>query len=203
MLADGACVAGAFFLAQDLATGLHSRGVPEAVYTPVSMVLLGVLLGVAMLRNDRIAGAGALVWVALRLLGAVGATDATVASTMVLPTICFAVMLVRPRQRSGVPWSGLYGCVWLMWLVLLAGTLGGPSAILALVAASAFGVLALAVVMIDPRPAIAVALLAANIAAAKAGSGQPALVTLAFSATVPVVVALTIGRTHQLAGGRE
>jgi hypothetical protein len=203
LLADGACTAGAFFLAQDLATGLRSRGVPDAVYSPASMMLLGVLVAIAMLRRDRIAGAGALLWLALRLLGVIGAINLTIASATLLPAICFTVMLVRPRQRSSVPISGLYGCGGLVGLVLLAGAFGGLFTILALVAASAFCLLALALVMIDPRPAIAVAFLAANVAAAKAGSGQPALITLAFGTTVPVIIALTIARTHQLAGASE
>lgn len=69
LLADGACLAGGFLLAEDLATALHSRGVAHAVYSPASMVVLVVILALAILGRDRIAGAGALAWIGLRFCG--------------------------------------------------------------------------------------------------------------------------------------
>ena len=50
----------------------------------------------------------------------------------------------------------------------------------------------------DPRPAIAVTLVAANIGITHVGSGRPALTILAFLAAAPVVLAVTIGRTRSL-----
>ena len=86
----------------------------------------------------------------------------------------------------------------LVVLVALAGALAGWFAILALAAATIFGVVALVLLTTDPRPAIAVTLVAANIAIGKIGSGPPALITLTFFAAAPVVLAVTIGRTRHL-----
>ncbi len=204
LLADGACLAGVFFLAQDLATGLSGRGVSDPVYPPASMAVLGVLLGVAMLGHDRLAGAGALAWLALRVAGALGGFDLASSSSAVLPVICFAVMVVRPRHHGPAPLRSALGASWwLVLLVVLAGAFGGAFAMLAFAAAAAFGLSAAALVTTDPRPAIAVAMVAADVAIAKAGSGQPAPITLAFLVAVPVVVVLTIGRTRQLAAAGE
>jgi hypothetical protein len=113
-------------------------------------------------------------------------------------------MVLRPRTQRPAPLClGLDGSSWLVVLVALAGAFRGAFAMLAFAAAAAFGLIAAALVTTDPRPAIAVAVVAANVAIAKAGSGQPALMTVAFLAAVPVVVALTIGRARQLAAAGD
>ena len=95
-------------------------------------------------------------------------------------------MTVTPRRRSSRAWLSdpLAASGWLVVLVVLvtlAGALGGWFAILALVAATTFGVVAFVLLTTDPRPAIAVALVAADIAIGKIGSGPPALdITLSF-----------------------
>lgn len=204
LLADGACIAGAFFLAQDLATALHSRGVPDAVYSPAAMTVLGVVLLAAVSGHDRIAGLGALVWTALRLSGVMAGIDVAGYPVAALPVICFIVMIVSPRSRSSrALLPNPYGSCWLVVLVVLAGAFGGLFAILALAAATTFGVVAAALLMTDPRPAIAVALVAANVGIAKIGSDRPALMTLTLLAAAPVVVALTVGRTRHLVSASE
>ena len=202
LLADGACVAAVFFLAQDLATALRNRGVEHAVYSSASMAVLSLVLALALLGHDRIAGAVALVWMALRLSGVMAPIHVTDYPTTLLPLICLSIMTVSPRRGSSRAWlSDPYGSGWLVVLVVLvalAGALGGWFAILALAAATVFGVIALVLLTTDPRPAIAVALVAANVAIGKIGSGPPALITLTFLAAAPVVLAVTIGRTRHL-----
>jgi hypothetical protein len=202
LLADGACLAGAFFLAQDLATALHSRGVSHPVYSPASMAVLAAVLIVALSGRDRIAGMGALVWMTLRFSGVTAGLDVAGYPATVLPVICFAAMVMIPRGRSSRGMlSGLYGSWWLIGLIVLAGAEGGSFAILALVGASVFGVIAAVLVATDPRPAIAVTLVAANVGIAKVGSGRPALTMLMLLAPAPAVVALTLGRTRHLVRG--
>jgi hypothetical protein len=204
LVADGACIAGAFFLAQDLATALHSRGVPDAVYSPAAMAVVAVVLVPAMLGHDRIAGLGALVWTALRFSGVMAGTDVAGDPGAVLPVICFTVMMVSPRRRSSrALLSNAYGSWWLVVLVVLAGAFGGLFAILALAGATTFGVIAAALLTTDPRPAIAVTLVAANVGIGKIGSDRPALMTLTLLAAAPVVVALTVGRTRHLLRASE
>lgn len=204
MVADGACLAGIFFLAQDLATALSSRGVPDAVYSPAAMTVLAIVLIPAIAGHDRITGVGALVWTALRFSGAMAGIDVAGYPAAALPLICFAVMVVSPRRRSaGSLLSNPYGSWWLVLLVVLAGTFGGLFAILALAAAATFAGIAAALLSTDPRPAIAVALVAANVGIAKIGSDRPALMTLTLLAAAPVVVALTVGRTRHLVRAGE
>jgi hypothetical protein len=202
LVADGACVGGVFLLAEDLATALHSRGAAHAVYSPASMAVLAVVLIFAMLGHDRIAGAGALAWIGLRFSGVMAGSAVSASPAMVLPVICLSVMIVIPR-RSRPLLSDRYGKSWLVGLVVLAGALGGVFAILALTAATAFGVIAAALLTTDPRAAIAVALVAANIGIDRIGSGRSAVTTLMLVAATPVVLAVTFGRTRQLAKASE
>ena len=97
LIADGACVAGIFFLAQDLATALHSRGVPHPFYSPASMAILAVALTFGLLGHDRVAGAVALVWFGLRLFGVMTGLDVAAYPATLLPVICCGAMMVSPR----------------------------------------------------------------------------------------------------------
>ena len=202
LVADGACVGAILFLAQDLATALRNRGEPHAVYSSASMVVLAVVLALALLGYDRIAGATALAWMALRLSGLVAGIDVTAYPATLLPLLCLSIMNVSPRRGSSrVRRSDPYGSgslIVLVVLVALAGALGGWFAILALDAATVFGAVAVALLTTDPRPAIAVTLVAANVAIGKIGSAPPGLITMTFLAAAPVVLAVTIGRTRHL-----
>jgi hypothetical protein len=199
LLADGACLAGTFLLAEDLATALHSRGVLHAVYSPASMAVLAVVLIVALGGHDRIAGTGALVWIGLRFSGVMAGTGVAAYSATVLPVICLGVMVLIPRGRiSREPLIVRYAVDVLVALVVLAGGLGGVSAIFAVAAATVFGVIAAVLLTTDPRPAIAVALVAANVGIEKVGSGRPALTMLMLTTAAPVVLALTVARTRRL-----
>jgi hypothetical protein len=202
LVADGACVAAVLFLAQDLATAIRNRGVPHALYSPASMAVLAVVLALALLGHDRIAGTAALAWMALRLAGVTADIHVTALPATLLPLICLSIMTARPRRGSPrARVSHKYGSGWLVVLVVfaaLAGALGGRFAILALAAVTVFGFVAALLLTTDPRPAIAVTLVAANIGITHVGSGRPALTILAFLAAAPVVLAVTIGRTRSL-----
>jgi hypothetical protein len=202
LVADGACVAAVLFLAQDLATALRNRGVPHAAYSPVSMVVLAIVLALALLGHDRIAGTAALAWMALRFSGVMADIHVTAYPSTLLPLICLSIMTVLPRRRrSRMRVSDSYGSGWLVVLVVfvaLGGAFGGWFAILALAAATVFGFVAVVLLTTDPRPAIAVTLVAANIGISHVGSGQPALTIVTFLAAAPVVLAATIGRTRYL-----
>jgi hypothetical protein len=102
---DGLCLAGVFFMTQDLATALSDRGVAHALYSSASIVLLAAVLGIALTGRDRLAGVGALVWTVLRMPGLI-ADHLTVSdyAGMALPVICFTVMLAAPRARVPVSW---------------------------------------------------------------------------------------------------
>jgi hypothetical protein len=202
LIADGACVVGVCFLAQDLATALRSRGVPHPLYSSASMAVLAVALIFALLGHDRVAGAVALVWFGLRLSGVMAAIEVTAYPATLLPLICCGVMTVSPRSGSARSLlSTPYGSGWLAVLVVLvvmAGAFGGLVAALALAAATIFAIVAALLLTIDPRPALAVALVAANVGITHAGSDRPALTLLTLLAAAPLVLTLTIARTRHL-----
>ena len=100
LVADGACVAAVFFLAQDLATALRNREVAHAVYSSASMTLLSLVLAFALLGHDRIAGAVALVWIALRVSGVTAGIHVTDYPATLLPLICLSIMTVSPRREA-------------------------------------------------------------------------------------------------------
>jgi hypothetical protein len=203
LIADGACVAGAFFVTQDLATALTSRGVPHPLYSSASMAVLAVVLTSALLGHDRVAGALALVWSALRLSGVMAGIDVTAHPATLLPLMCFGVMTVSPRSGSSRSLvSNPYGSGWLVVLVVLvvlAGAFGGLFAVLALAAATIFAITAAVLLTTDPRPAIAVTLVAASLGITHAGSDRPALTILTLLAAAPLVLTVTIVRTRNLA----
>ena len=117
-----------------------------------------------------------------------------------------AVDLVRLGLNSRARLCDRHASDWLLVLVVpvvLTGWYGGAFAILALSAATVFGITAVVRPTIDPRPAIAVTLVAASIAIAKVGSGQPALMTVTFLTAAPLVLAMTIGRTRHLVRASE
>ena len=105
LIADGFCLAGVFFMTQDLATALSDRRVAHALYSSASIALLAAILGIALTGRDRLAGVGALVWTALRMPGLIAAhLTVTDYAGMALPVVSFTVMLVAPRVRVRVSW---------------------------------------------------------------------------------------------------
>jgi hypothetical protein len=199
LIADGLCLAGMLFLAQDLATALRSRGVPHALYSSTSIALIAVLLAIALIGRDRLAGAGALLLTALRLPGLLADhLGSSAYAGMILPAVCLLVMALAPRTSAtdGLRWLvPLSGHRW-RWLaipgaVLLAFILGPAILMLGVI------IIALAMFPVDPRMAIALAVTATSLGIGKADA--PVLISV-FSIATPVMVALTIFRTQRLQG---
>ncbi|HEY3827783.1 MAG TPA: hypothetical protein VGL57_01175 [Solirubrobacteraceae bacterium] len=197
LIADGLCLAGMLFLAQDLATALRSRGVPHALYSSTSIALLAMLLAIGLVGRDRLAGAGALAWTALRLPGLIAHhLEPRAYAGMVVPAFCLLVMVLAPRV------SALDGFRWLTplpghrrrWLAIAAAVLLalllGPSVLML----SAI-IIALVRLPVDPRMAIVLAVTATSLAIGKAHA--PVLIS-AFSIATPAMLAFTIVRTQRL-----
>jgi hypothetical protein len=68
LIADGLCLAGIWLMTLDLTTLMaqRARGMHDPLLAPAPLVLLMVALAVALIGRDRVAGAAALAWTALR-----------------------------------------------------------------------------------------------------------------------------------------
>jgi hypothetical protein len=205
LVADGFCLAGIWLMTADLVTlvSWRSRGIQGPLVDWPSIALICAALAIALIGLDRLAGAGALVWTALRLpylidqhpgLGGLAAEA--------LPVICFAVMVLSPRRRAADP----HRLAWLAAPIALAVTFGPPAderspillaaAALAAIAAVSF---ALAMLPTDPRIAIAGALGLSNLAVfVIAINGETSLVAWMSLAAAPVALLIAVTRTRQL-----
>lgn len=69
LVADGLCLAAAWLMTLDVSTLLsqRARGMHDPLLSAPSIALLAAVLALAFIGYDRLAGAGALVWTALRL----------------------------------------------------------------------------------------------------------------------------------------
>jgi hypothetical protein len=197
LIADGLCLAAMVFLAQDLATALRSRGVPHALYSPTSIALLVVLLATALIGRDRLAGAGALLLTALRLPGLLADHLGLGAyAGMILPAFCLLAMVLAPRARplDGLGW--LAALIERRWRVVVAVAIA--PALIADPSLLVVGVvlLALAMLLTDPRMAIVLAVTITNLGI---GVGHaPVLVSAPAIAFTPAILAFTIVRTQRL-----
>ena len=205
LVADGACLAAVWILTLDLATllGQRVRGEQDALLAPWSIALLAVVLATALVGFDRVGGVGALVWTATRtpaLLHDISVSDAL--SAMVVPVVCFAVLIVAPRRRP----PDARRLAWLVLPVALAAVLGPPpweqnGLLVAVVWLGALATLAAAVILLpsDPRLALALVLPLAGIlvgAIGRHGAVTPIAVTVV--ALAPATVAGVVLRTRRL-----
>jgi hypothetical protein len=205
IVADGLCLAGVWFLTLDVSTLLSqkARGMHDPLLSSTSIALLAAILAIALVGYDRLAGAGALVWTALRI-PALWDHHAGIVNLApeVLPVACFAVMMLVPRRRTTDPRR----VAWLLLPAILVATLGPPNdeqspVLLACVAVAAIAlvVAALAMLPTDPRVAIAGAVSLSNLGiAVVAINHDTSLVTRVFIAAAPVVLAIAITRTRRL-----
>jgi hypothetical protein len=205
LVADGLRLAAVWLMALDLTTLLawRYRGLHDPLLGWPSIALLAGVLALALIGFDRGAGAGALLWTALRLpaLLHVHPGLAGVAAE-VLPALCFAAMVIRPRR----PRLQLWGVLWL--LVPLALVVGcGPSRddqnllILALAALAAVAVVGFALAMLptDPRLALAGAVGLSQLAITVVTTHHDASTAILLSlAAAPATLALAIARTRRL-----
>lgn len=198
--ADGVCVAGAWLMTLDLsvAGAQRWRGMHDALLATPSLALLAVVLVLALIGLDRVAGAGAILWLALRFPALVA--DQVGASSLagqVIPLACFATMVVAPRRES----PRLSRLVYLLvpaGLVAVAGPPVGGLPVLIVVGA-ALGVTAYAALMLpaDPRLAIAGAIPTTALGL-EALHHSPGLFPLVLVAAAPAVLAIAVTRTRAL-----
>ena len=205
LVADGFCLAGIWLMTADLVTlvSWRSRGIHGPLVDWPSIGLLCAALAIALIGVDRLAGAGALVWTALRLPHLIDQHPGLGGLVVeALPVICFAVMVLAPRRRAADP----YRLAWLAAPIALVATFGPPAderspillatAALAAIAAAAF---ALAMLPTDPRMAIAGALGLSNLATfVIAINGEASPVAWLSLAAAPVALLIAVARTRQL-----
>jgi hypothetical protein len=205
VVADGLCLAAAWFMTLDVSTLLsqRARGMHDPLLSSTSIAVLAAILAIALVGYDRLAGAGALVWTGLRIPALwdhhAGIIDL---APEVLPVICFCVMVLAPRRRAPDPRR----LAWLLVPATLVATAGAPrdeaSPLLlacVLLAASLAVVVAVAMLPTDPRLAIAGALSLSNLGiAVVAINHDGSLVPRLFVAAAPIVLAVAITRTRRL-----
>jgi hypothetical protein len=179
LLADGFCRGGILLMTLDLSTLLSQRldGVEDPLLSWISICVLGVILAIALVGAERLAGTAALVWTVARLpeLAAHNHTFNGLAPTIV-PLVCFGVLIVNPRRRR----LDLRRMAWLLAPVALVAAYAprggsGPIAVLVSLAAFLFVLVAVLKIPTDPRLAIACALPATYVSLMVAGaSAMPA-----------------------------
>jgi hypothetical protein len=205
LVADGLCLAATWVMTLDLSTLLsqRARGMQDPLLASTSIALLATVLAVALIGYDRLAGAGALVWTALRI-PALWDHHPGIINLIpeLLPLVCCCVMLLAPRRRSPDPRR----LAWLVVPATLVLTLGPPSGerspvLLAYVALAAIGVavFALAILPTNPRIAIAGAVSLSNLGLAIAAINHDTSVpAFLFLAAAPVVLASAVTRIRRL-----
>jgi hypothetical protein len=204
LVADGFCLAATALLTVDLVTLLswRYRGLHDPLLAWPSIALLAAVLAVALIGFDRLAGAGALLWTALRLAdllqyhAGIGGLAAEA-----LPIACFAVMVLAPRRRG----PDLHRLAWLAVPAALVATFGpsderNPLLLAAVVLGAILGVVfAVAMLPTDPRAAIAGAVGLSDLAIfVVAINHETSLVAWLPLAAAPVAVLIATARTRHL-----
>jgi hypothetical protein len=100
LIADGLCVAAVWLMTLDVSTLVtqRARGMHDPLLAPTPLALLVAALALALIGRDRLAGAAALAWTALRMPSS-GTTIQ--ASSTSLPSCC--------RSSASASWSWLRG----------------------------------------------------------------------------------------------
>lgn len=210
LVADGVCLAGIWLMTVDLTTLLswRYRGLHDPLLAWPSIVLLAAALAAALVGLDRLAGAGALVWTALRLPHLLDVHPGIAGlAAEVLPALCFAVMVIAPRRRGVDPRR----LAWLAVPVALVIAVGpardeqNPLLLATVALAAILGVaFALAMLPTDPRMAIAGAVGLSDLAVAVVGINQDtSVIAFLALAAAPTTVVLAVRRTRQLQADRR
>jgi hypothetical protein len=200
LLADGFCRGAILVMTLDLSTLLSQRlrGLEDPLLSWPSIGALGVMLTLALIGAERLAGVAALVWTAARFpeLLEHNATFTGIAPTIV-PLVCFSVLVLSPRPREIDPrrisWLAATGA-----LVAAYGPPDGNGLITAIVTSTALLLMFSAVVSIpaDPRLTIACALPASYVGLMVAGA--PALPAWLLFLGAPLALSVAIIRTWRL-----
>jgi hypothetical protein len=205
VVADGVCLAGVWLLTLYLASDLGERirggipGYPSDRFSPWSLALVGTALALALLGYDRLAGAAALLFVA-SLVADPAWQDLTASrrEMMLVPVLCFGVLLLAPRRRKRDTRR-------LAWLALTAALAIGssrsddPAAAILIFAVLVLVPLALVLLRTDPRLAIACALPATSFGIHMAQDrGGPGVLGLVFLVAAPLILTIAVTRNRRL-----
>jgi hypothetical protein len=209
LVADGFCLAAVWLLTLFLASDVGNRirgplpGYPWGLFSPWTFALLGGALALALIGYDRLAGATALIFTA-SVFNDPARYDLTGANRLplVLPVICFGVLLLAPRQRKRDARR-------LAWLAVAAGLAVAASrtddtiAAVALLTLIFFVPPAFAMLRTDPRLAIACTVSAAYFGLRMAQDpGGPGALGLLFLAATPLVLTIVIAHTRHASQAR-
>jgi hypothetical protein len=206
LLADGLCLAAAWFLTLELATllGQHVRGMHDPLLAPWAIALPAVALALVLVGFDRAGGLLALVWTAARMPAVLrdGAAPLHAAIATLLPALCLVVLVLAPRRRP----RDLRRLAWLAIPLTLALIFGPPNdqhngVLVLCVVFAVLGVFAAAIVALpaDPRLAVAGATPLTSFAAGAFTRPQTVtLLVLAVLATGPAACAIAVARARRL-----
>lgn len=205
LIADGLCLAAVWLMTLDVSTLVtqRARGMRDPLLAPAPLALLVAAVAIALIGRDRVAGAAALAWTALRIPSLWDHHPGLVhLAPEVLPILCFCVLVLAPRRRA----TDLRRLGWLIVPAALVLTLAPPSGersplLLAYVALGAILVTAAALAMLptDPRLAIAGAVPLSAVALSVVVSHNDASAPVSLSlAAAPVVIAVAVARTRRL-----
>jgi hypothetical protein len=181
----------------------RARGMRDPLLSAPSIALLVAALALALVGHDRLAGAGALVWTALRLPALWDHHPGLVSlAPEVVPIACFCVLVLAPRRRS----PDLRRLGWLVVPLTLVLTLAPPNderspLLVAYVALGAVLVtaFALAALPTDPRLAIAGAVAVSNLGVAVVAINHDgSLVPRLLLAAAPLALAVAVTRMRRL-----
>jgi hypothetical protein len=204
LVADGLCLAAIWLLTLDLSTLLAQRS--RAMHDPLlawpSIALLAAVLALALIGLERLAGAAAVLWTALRLPELTDLHPGLAGlAPEVLPVVCFLVLTLAPRRRA----PDLQRLAWLLvplGLVTLSGPgIGDSPMLFGAVLLGVCVIVASAVTMLpsDPRLAIAGAVPLTNLAIMVISiNHQTSPVLWLALVTAPGALVFTVARTGQL-----
>jgi len=205
LIADGLCLAAVWLMTLDASTLVtqRARGMHDPLLAPAPLALLVAALALALIGRDRLAGAAALAWTALRLPSLWDHHPGIVnLAPELLPILCFCVMVLAPRRRA----TDLRRLGWLIVPATLVLTLAPPNGersplLLAYVVLGAILLTAFALAMLptDPRLAIAgaISLSTLGVAVVIHHHDAAAPATL-FVTAAPLAIAVAVARTRHL-----
>ena len=208
VVADGVCLAAVWLLTLALSTLLAQtvRGMHDPLLAPASIGLLAVALCLALIGLDRPAGIAARLWTAARMPALIdhdprGRSAIAVLADTLPSVLCFTVLVLAPRRRR----VDLRGLVWLIVPATLVATLGPPNyeqspllKAVVLLAALLVVIYAVAMLLTDPRIAIAGTIPLAMLGLGASGKGADWAAVLLI-ATLPAVLVIATERNRRLA----
>ena len=206
LIADGVCYGAIWMIAvmfasrvgASIAFGVAAGGARGYA----EFALLGGSLVAALIGYDRIAAAGALVWLApVTASPYIISNEKILLATFGLPIVCLVAMIITPRRTN----RRARRVAWLIPIAALGAAAGGvgPTTYLLLTPLALALPIALARLRSDPRFAIAWSLFATEIAMAGIGhalQGGPVPIglplTLLLLALTPLAIAFTLQRAR-------